>query len=138
MLCQTCDLGSRLDTLDNIEREKTVNIPNLLHYSKIHLSRLNCIFQKKVLPQTFHNRKSSTYLYYCLTLVEQFSWSGLVCNTGGRESIHLNSLGQLWHILSNQCRNHGTAGEQVELSWSSSITIFSVVLYSFAGKLFDF
>ena len=33
MLSHTGDLGSRLDTLDDIDTEKTVHIPKLLHSS---------------------------------------------------------------------------------------------------------
>ena len=38
MLCHTGGLGSRPDTFDDIDTEKTVHIPKLLHCSNIHIT----------------------------------------------------------------------------------------------------
>ena len=49
MLSHTGDLGSRLDTLDDIDTEKTAHIPKLLHCSQIHITRKEPYYELLVL-----------------------------------------------------------------------------------------
>ena len=63
---------SRLDTLDNIDTEKTVHIPKLLHCSQIHITKGLISTSFRILPVAQTSKIvfiSTKLLSFCLRLV---------------------------------------------------------------------